>query len=126
MGKYEDADGKRIDILIVEVIKRHDAWNGREPRNEIMYCAVFKWKSRRGFPIDAALVAFVAPNNVKIGDFHWSRWNIHLATKGIGKKGHLSSARRFSFLVGENEKCHTAQGQLVPMLLAKEKDVTLR
>ena len=67
---------------------------------------------------DAALVAFVPPS---LNDWRLSlvKMDYHLGESKAGKIKaitELTPARRFSFLVGENENTHTAQKQLLPIL----------
>jgi Eco57I restriction endonuclease. len=72
-------------------------------------------------------VAFVSPDN---GDWRFSlvKMDYILEETPGGKtkvKTELTPARRWSFLVGENESSHTAQSQLVDILADDKNDPTL-
>jgi hypothetical protein len=83
--------------------------------------------SRGGELKDAALVAFVAPNE--------EDWRFSLVKMDYrfeeGKKGRMrvkeefTPARRWSFLVGVNENSHTAQSQLVDLVADDERNPVL-
>ena len=76
---------------------------------------------------DAALAAFVSPD---IEDWRFSlvKMDYRLDTSGekVKVKKELTPARRWSFLVGTNEKSHTAQSQLVSILANDKHDPTLK
>ena len=60
---------------------------------------------------DAALVAFVSPTE-KQWRFSYVKMEYATVEKDSGKIGvetKLTPARRFSYIVGEGESCHTAQ-----------------
>ena len=74
--------------------------------------------SRGGEMKDAALVAFVSPDDT---DWRFSlvKMDYKFEKTKTGKmkvKEEFTPARRWSFLVGVNEKSHTAQSRLVKIL----------
>ena len=119
IGKYKDSDEKLMDILIVHLKK--DTSLERARTRQRNYVAKYL-KSRGGVLKDAALVAFVAPN----GDWRFSLVKMEYKFSEQGKvKEEFTPARRYSFLVGENENSHTAQSRLLPILLDDEANPTL-
>ena len=76
---------------------------------------------------DAALVAFVSPTE-KQWRFSYVKMEYATVEKETGKIGletRLTPARRFSYLVGEGESCHTAQTQFLSLLQSTETDPTI-
>jgi len=115
IAKYEDLDEKKIDILIVHLKKKTSLEKARSmQRNFISW---YLNGSRGGILKDAALVAFVSPG---LEDWRFSLvrmdYGIDVSEKKVRVKQEFTPARRFSFLVGENERSHTAQSQFLPIL----------
>jgi len=116
IGKYQDADDNKIDILIARLKKGGSLAHARTMQRN--FIAWYLNGSRGGDLKDAALVAFVSPDNE---DWRFSlvKMDYTLVETPNGKtkiKTELTPARRWSFLVGENESSHTAQAQLLPIL----------
>jgi type I restriction-modification system DNA methylase subunit len=121
VGKYEDADDNKIDALIVRLKREHSLERARTMQRN--FVAWYLNGSRGGELKDAALVAFVSPESE---DWRFSlvRMDYNIAETPGGKvkvETELTPARRYSFLVGENESSHTAQVQLLPILLDDER-----
>ena len=121
VGKYEDADGNKIDVLIVRLKKEHSLERARTMQRN--FVAWYLNGSRGGELKDAALVAFVSPESE---DWRFSlvRMDYNIAESPSGKmkvETELTPAHRYSFLVGENESSHTAQVQLLPILENDER-----
>ncbi len=117
IGKYQDADDNKIDILIVRLKKEHSLERARTMQRN--FVAWYLNGSRGDILKDAALVAFVPPEGT---DWRFSlvKMDYDLVQSLTGKtkvEKELTPARRYSFLVGENESSHTAQVQLLPILL---------
>jgi len=120
IGKYSDGD-KIIDILIIKLKKETSLERAR--RMQRNFIAWYLNGSRGGQMKDAALAAFVSPGE--------SDWRFSLVkmdykfektkTGRIKVKEEFTPARRWSFLVGANEKSHTAQSRLVDILAEDEK-----
>ncbi|WP_049772007.1 DNA methyltransferase [Caldicellulosiruptor hydrothermalis] len=117
IGKFYDINGHEIDILIVKLKKETTLEKARTlQRNFIRW---YLNGSRRGKLKDAALVAFVAPS---YEDWRFSLVKMDYKFDENGKiKEELTPARRWSFLVGKNEKSHTAQSRFVPLLERDDK-----
>jgi len=124
IAKYTDGEHK-IDILIVKLKKETSIERARTMQRN--FTAWYLNGSRGGELKDAALTAFVSPNE--------EDWRFSLVKMDYrfeeGRNGRMkikeefTPARRWSFLVGANENSHTAQGQLVDILADDEKSPTL-
>ncbi|MHB2150867.1 Eco57I restriction-modification methylase domain-containing protein [Calditrichota bacterium LG25] len=116
IGKFEDNEGNVIDILIVELKRDHSIEYARSTQRNFI-----RWYlagSRGGQMKDAALVAF---HSEKSPDWRFSFIKMQYSLET--KKDELTPAKRYSFLVGEKGKSHTAQQQLVRLL--KSDDIPL-
>ena len=125
IGKYQDKDGKKIDLLIVRLKKETSLERARTMQRN--FIAWYLNGSRGDVLKDAALVAFVSPDS---DDWRFSLVKMDYRLDASGEKvrvrQELTPARRFSFLVGKNESSHTAQSRLVPILQDDSRDPTLR
>ena len=115
IGKYSEGDHK-IDILVVKLKKETSIERARTMQRN--FIARYLNGSRGGELKDAALVAFVSPDNE---DWRFSlvKMDYHLEEGKGGKvkaKEEFTPARRWSFLVGTNENSHTAQSRLSPII----------
>ncbi len=109
IGKFKDKDGKSLDVLIVELHKEHSIEYARTTQRNFI-----RWylNGSRGNQFkDAALVAFYTE---KSPDWRFSLIKMQYSLKK--KKDEITPAKRWSFLVGEKGKSHTAQQQLVSLL----------
>jgi len=116
VGKYEDANSNKIDILIVRLKKERSLEYARTMQRN--FVAWYLNGSRGGELKDAALVAFVSPDD-RDWRFSLVRMDYNLVESPTGRvkvEKELTPARRYSFLVGESESSHTAQVQLLPIL----------
>ncbi|MCL4359786.1 BREX-1 system adenine-specific DNA-methyltransferase PglX [Patescibacteria group bacterium] len=116
LGKYEDVDGHKIEVLAVCLNKQSALERARTMQRN--FIAWYLNGSRGGIAKDAALVAFYTKDS---DDWRLSlvKMDYHLGESKAGKIKaitELTPARRFSFLVGANENTHTAQRQLLPIL----------
>lgn len=124
IGKFSDGE-HAIDILIVELKKQTSLERARTMQRN--FVAKYLNGSRGGELKDAALVAFVAPDE---SDWRFSLvkmdYRFEETPKGKTKvKEEFTPARRWSFLVGSNEKSHTAQSRLVNLLADDERSPNL-
>lgn len=115
----EYAESKVLDVLVVKLKKTSSIERARTAQRN--YIARYLNMSRN-YLKDAALVAFISEDeNGNISpDWRFSLVQMNYVTKFVetasGKKKlktevELTPAKRFSFLVGENEDTHTAQAQ---------------
>ena len=125
IAKYEDSDENKIDILIVNLKKKTSLEKARSMQRN--FIAWYLNGSRGGVLKDAALVAFISPDS---GDWRFSLvkmdYGIEASEEKIKVKQKFTPARRYSFLVGENERSHTAQSRLITVLQNDSSDPTLK
>jgi len=124
IGKFSDGENS-IDILVITLQKETSLERARTMQRN--FIAWYLNGSRGGEMKDAALAAFVSPGKadwrfslVKM-DYKFEKTN----TGGMKVKEEFTPARRWSFLVGENEGSHTAQSCLVKILADDEQAPTL-
>lgn len=122
--KFNDGEN-RIDILIVKLQKETSLERARTMQRN--FIAWYLNGSRGGELKDAALVAFVSPDEA---DWRFSLVKMdykfeQTQTGRMKVKEEFTPARRWSFLVGVNENSHTAQSRLVDILANDEHRPTL-
>ena len=121
VGKYEDADSNKIDVLVVRLKKERSLERARTMQRN--FVAWYLNGSRGGELKEAALVAFVSPDD-RDWRFSLVQMDYNLVESPTGRvkvEKELTPARRYSFLVGESESSHTAQVQLLPILENDER-----
>ena len=125
IGKYSDGEN-RIDILNVYLTREKSIEHARTIQRNFV-AGYLQGKYGSSYEKDAALVAFVSPDQT---DWRFSLvkmdYKFEQAETGNMKiKEEFTPARRWSFLVGVNEKSHTAQSRLVPILADDEHNPDL-
>jgi len=122
VGQYTDPSGEILDVLAVKV---YEGYKLERTRTGLRNFAIeyLKRKDDR----DSLLIAFHSDD---CPDWRLSFVKLEYKTskdeKGrIKARQEATSARRYSFLVGENEPCHTAKRQLLPLLLQSDTNPTL-
>jgi len=120
IGKY-NIDSKEIDLLIIKLQKKTSLERARGAQRN--FVAWYLKGSRGGKLKDAALVAFISPDNE---DWRFSLVKIDYRIEDtpsgkIKVKDEFTPARRWSFLVGKNEKSHTAQSRFIKLLLEDKR-----
>ena len=120
IAKYTDGENE-IDLLIVKLKKETSLERARTMQRN--FIAWYLKGSRGGKLKNGALVAFVSLDEE---DWRFSLVKIDYRFNEEGKVDErLSSAKRWSFLVGKNEKSHTAQKQLEAILENDQCNPTL-
>jgi hypothetical protein len=124
IGKFSDGE-HTLDILIITLQKETSLERARTMQRN--FIAWYLNGSRGGDMKDAALVAYVSPS---LSDWRFSlvKMDYKFEKTKTGKmkiREEFTPARRWSFLVGANEKSHTAQSRLVKILADDEQDPTL-
>ncbi|MFQ5561549.1 MAG: class I SAM-dependent DNA methyltransferase, partial [Nitrospinota bacterium] len=124
IGKFGDGENS-IDILVITLQKETSLERARTMQRN--FIAWYLNGSRGGELKDAALAVFVSPDKE---DWRFSLvkmdYKFEETKSGRMKvKEEFTPARRWSFLVGKNEKSHTAQTRLVNILKNDEQDPTL-
>ena len=115
IGKFSDGENN-LDVLIITLQKETSLERARTMQRN--FIAWYLNGSRGGKMKDAALVAYVSPEQT---DWRFSlvKMDYRFEKTKTGKikvKEQFTPARRWSFLVGANEKSHTAQSRLVKIL----------
>ena len=113
LGTYTSPDNETLDVLIVHLSKDSKL---ERARTAIRNFVADHLKTRD--EKDAALVAFVSPIE-KQWRFSYVKMEYATVEKTSGKVGvetRLTPARRFSYIVGEGESCHTAQTRFLALL----------
>ncbi|MEA1885194.1 MAG: class I SAM-dependent DNA methyltransferase, partial [Thermotogota bacterium] len=125
IGKYHDKDEskKSIELLIVTLKKESSIEYARTMQRNL--AAKYLNGSRGGTKKDAALIAYVSPNK-KEWRFSFVKMEYKLEINTSNGKPKViedyTPAKRWSFLVGEEEKSHTAQSRFVEMIENDEKN----
>jgi hypothetical protein len=120
VGTYSDGKN-RIDILIVTLQKEKSIERARTAQRNFI-AGYLQGKYGRKSIKDAALVAYVSPEEE---DWRFSLVRMdytfkQLPSGSVSVSEEFTPARRWSFLVGVNEKSHTAQSRLVTILANDE------
>ncbi len=122
LGTYTSPDNEKLDVLIVHLTSETKLARARTAiRNFVAHH--LKTRDEK----DAALVAFVSPSE-KQWRFSYVKMEYATVEKEPGKVGvetRLTPARRFSYIVGEGESCHTAQTRFLPLLQDTKTDPKL-
>ena len=121
IGKYKGSDERLFDILVIHLQKETSLERARTKQRN--FVAKYLKGSRGGVLKDAALVAFVAPDDE---DWRFSFIKMEYKFEKGKVKEEFTPARRYSFLVGKYENSHTAQSRLLPLLLDDEGQPTLK
>jgi methylase of polypeptide subunit release factors len=124
LGTYTDPDGEKMDVLVIHLRKETTLARGRVTlRNFVAdYLATGHGQGKA-----AVIAAFVSPQEddwrfsfVKL-DYTFEKTELGFVAERI----HLTPARRYSYLVGKNENCHTAQKQFLALLETHEINPTV-
>jgi len=121
-GTYTSPENEKLDVLIVHLTANSKL---ERARTAIRNFVADHLKARD--EKDAALVAFVSPTE-KQWRFSYVKMEYATVEKESGKVGvetRLTPARRFSYIVGEGESCHTAQTRFLDLLQDTETDPVL-
>src|SRR5436190_5188153 len=122
LGTYTSPDDEKVDVLVVHLTKQSKL---ERARTAIRNFVADHLKQRDGK--DAALVAFVSPTE-KQWRFSYVKMEYATVEKDSGKVGvetRLTPARRFSYIVGERESCHTAQTRFLDLLQDTDENPAL-
>ena len=123
LGTYTTPDEEKLDVLVVHLTKDSKL---ERARTGIRNFVADHLKQRDGK--DAALVAFVSPSE-KQWRFSYVKMEYATVESDAGRVGvesRLTPARRFSYIVGEGESCHTAQTRFLDLLQETDQSPTLR
>ncbi|RPH48681.1 MAG: class I SAM-dependent DNA methyltransferase, partial [Desulfobacteraceae bacterium] len=113
IGTFTTPDNEKVDIIIAYLQKGHSLDYARVTQRNF----AGRYLVDRGEK-DAGIFAFVSPDDT---DWRFSLVKMDYRFDEKGKvKQEFTPARRWSFLVGANERSHTAQSRLLPILLDDE------
>jgi len=122
LGTYTSPEKETVDVLVVYLTTESKL---ERARTAIRNFVADHLKARD--EKDAALVAFVSPTETQ-WRFSYVKMEYATVEKESGKIGvetRLTPARRFSYMVGEGESCHTAQTRFLDLLQDTATDPTL-
>lgn len=122
LGTYTSPSKEKLDVLVVHLTNDSKL---ERARTAIRNFVADHLKTRDGK--DAALAAFVSPTE-KQWRFSYVKMEYAAVEKDSGKVGvetRLTPARRFSYIVGEGESCHTAQARFLELLQDTDTDPAL-
>lgn len=122
LGTYTSPGGEKLDVLIVSLTKGSKLERARTAIRNFVADHLIERDEK-----DAALVAFVSPSEAQ---WRFSYIKMEYATVkrdsgDIGVEKRLTPAKRFSYIVGEGESCHTAQTRFIDLLKDTKTDPTL-
>jgi len=123
IGTYTDPEGKKIDVLIVYLERENSIDRARNALRNF----ASDYLHTRGEK-EAGIFAFVSPN-IKDWRLSFVKMEYILGKTKSGKiRAHaqFTPAKRYSFLVGEDENSHTAQSQLAPIIQDDVNDPTIQ
>ncbi len=121
LGTYSDSERKKIEVLVVKL--RRSSSRDRARTMQRNFIAKFLKNGNK----ESALVAFYGedPSNWR---FSYVKMEY---TREISESGkflyleELTPAKRYSFLVGEQEPNHTCRRQFLPLILEEQKNPSL-
>jgi len=122
LGSYTSPKSEKLDVLVVHLTEE---WKLQRARTAIRNFVADHLKLRN--EKEAALVAFVSPTE-KQWRFSYVKMEysaVEQGSGGVAVETRLTPARRFSYIVGEGESCHTAQARFVDLLKDTPTDPSL-
>ena len=124
LGTYTDPRGERLDVLVIHLRKNTTLARGRVTLRN--FVADYR-ATGHGQGKAAVIAAFVSPSE-EDWRFSFVKLDYTLEKSDLGiviERAQVTPARRYSYLVGKNENCHTAQKQFVELLQTDTADPTL-
>lgn len=122
IGTYTSPDKEKLDVLIVHLTEDSKL---ERTRTAIRNFVADHLKTRD--EKDAALVAFVSPSETtwRLSYIKMEYATVKKDSGRVGVETRLTPARRYSYIVGEGESCHTAQTRFINLLQDTAADPTL-
>jgi type I restriction-modification system DNA methylase subunit len=128
LGTFESPEGELADVLIVQLTESYKLERTRTALRDFVAHALKRGEGGENLYKEAGLVAFVAPDSES---WRFSYVRMEYETKRNPKTGkiraeeRLTPARRYSYLVGADEECHTAQTRFLVLLQNTSDSPTL-
>lgn len=124
LGTYTDPRGERVDVLVIHLRKETTLARGRVTLRNFVADYL---TTGHGQGKAAVIAAFVSPTE---DDWRFSfiKLDYTIETTELGfvtESKQLTPAKRYSYLVGKNENCHTAQKQFLELLQTDYADPTV-
>ncbi|GKS56550.1 hypothetical protein YTPLAS18_00770 [Nitrospira sp.] len=122
LGTYTSPEGAKLDVLIVHLTNESKLERARTAIRNFVADHLRQRDNK-----EAALVAFVSPTEQQ-WRFSYVKMEYATVQKESGKIGvesRLTPARRFSYIVGKGESCHTAQARFLDLLQDTKDNPTL-
>jgi len=124
LGTYRSPRGELADVLIVNTTEPEKIERTRTALRDFV---AHKLKREEDYK-EAGIVAFVSPDE-RNWRFSYIRMEYQSTrdpdTGKIVAEERVTPARRFSYIVGEGESCHTAQARFLNLLQDTDHDPTL-
>jgi hypothetical protein len=122
LGTYHTPKKETVDVLVVHLTSESKLEHARTAIRNFV-ADHLKTRDEK----DAALVAFVAPtdNTWRFSYVKMEYATIQKDSGSVGVEARLTPARRFSYIVGEGESCHTAQTRFLDLLQDTDTNATL-
>lgn len=119
LGTFESSDGEFADVLVVQLTESFKLERTRTALRDFVAHKLKRGDGDDNSYKEAALAAFVAPDT-RSWRFSYVRMDYENKrdpkTNKIKPEERLTPARRYSYLVGEGEECHTAQSRFLALL----------
>ena len=122
LGTYTSPDDDKLDVLVVHLTSESKLERARTAIRNFV-ADHLKERQKR----EAALVAFVSPTE-RQWRFSYVKMEyaaVETETGRVDVETRITPARRFSYIVGEGESCHTAQSRFLALLQDTENFPTL-
>jgi type I restriction-modification system DNA methylase subunit len=128
LGTFESPEGELADVLVVQLTESYKLERTRTALRDFVAYALKRGEGSENSYKEAGLVAFVAPDSES---WRFSYVRMEYEDKRNPKTGkiraeeRLTPARRYSYLVGADEECHTAQTRFLVLLQNTSDSPTL-
>ena len=122
LGTYTSPNNEKLDVLVVHLTTESKLERARTAIRNFVADHLQNREAK-----DAALVAFVSPTE-KQWRFSYVKMEYATVEQESGKvavETHFTPAKRFSYIVGEGESCHTAKTRFLDLLESTDTDPAL-